>query len=123
MIDRSLSDDCDKILGALANVFADEGNTRAVAILALGEATIKQTNYDGWDGGQYGYTVYIQIPQQLYWQMKGEQIAIEEDFCKKVQQITRLYSNESIDAFIIATQLQTDPRWRKRPKPLYRVRA
>ena len=38
-----IQEDLDKILHALANRFADEGNTRAVAILAIGKATIKQT--------------------------------------------------------------------------------
>src|SRR5205807_1842874 len=40
-----IQDDLEPLLHALANRFADEGNARAVAILATGKATIKQTGH------------------------------------------------------------------------------
>lgn len=50
----NLPNDLDRILGAMTNLFADDGDARAVAILAMSEATIVETDYDNWDGGQTG---------------------------------------------------------------------
>ena len=98
---------------ALTNLFASDGDTRAVAIIALGKATILQTDYDNWDGGQTGFTVYIEIPQNLYHQLEGKHGEIEETFKEKAKEIVRLYEREWIAGFVITTELVEDPHWRK----------
>jgi hypothetical protein len=108
--------DLEKILGALTNLFASDGNTRAVAILAMGSASIKQTDYDNWDGGQNGYTIYIQVPNTLYDQISSDLQAIEESFKEKSQAIARLYEREWIAGFVITTELVVDPEWREKAK-------
>lgn len=113
---QSLELDLEKVLGALANLFASDGDTRAVAILALGKTSILQTEFDGWDGGQTGFTVYIEIPQNLYHQLEGKQNEIEESFKERSMEIVRLYDREWIAAFVITTELVDDPNWRDKAK-------
>jgi hypothetical protein len=54
---RSFTSDLEMILGAVTRSFTSEGNIAAVALLALSQASIEQTDYDNWDGGTYGYTL------------------------------------------------------------------
>ncbi len=120
MSQDTISADLEKILGAIANLFADDGDARAVAILAAGNATIKQTDYayaDSRDPGEGPvYTVYIQVPQALYSQLRGRQEELETKFREKVREITRLYENEWIAGFVFSTELVNDPQWRERAK-------
>jgi hypothetical protein len=113
---QGLQNDLDKVLGALANLFASDGDTRAIAILALAHATIQETDYDNWDGGQTGFTIYLEIPQSLYHQLKGQQDEIEESFKERAKEISRLYEHEWIVGFVISTELEEDPQWRDRAK-------
>lgn len=111
---ESIEQDLEKILGALTNLMAADGNTQAVKILAAGKASTKETDHDGWNGGQTGYTVYIEIPQHLYYELNGKQNDIEGEFQNRVTEITRLYDGQWIAGFVITTQLVEDPRWREK---------
>lgn len=110
----SIANDYDKILGALANLFATDGDTRAVSILAQATATVRDTEYDNWDGGQTGFTFYLEIPQSLYHRLDGKQGEIEESFKKRSEELSRLYNNEWIAGFVITTELARDPEWREK---------
>lgn len=116
MAKRTLAADLDKVLGALTNIFVSAGDTRAVAILAMSKARIEETDYDGWDGGQTGYTIYLEVPQALYWQLDGKQTEIEGLFKTRAQEIERLYDREWITAFVISTELVNDNKWREKAK-------
>ena len=210
-----IQEDLDKILHALADRFADEGNARAVAVLATGKATIKQTGHaytpplttqlnprQFWEqavsrtddmtadharaataveirapnrvavifsakyqfskaflarperaakleealaavagrrmrlefelaGEPVGsdkltavrdmaegslYTVYIQLPQALYSQLRGTQEELEAEFRERATEITRLYDSEWIEEFVVSAELVEDPKWRDRAK-------
>jgi len=116
MSTTGLEQDLEGILGALANLCADAGDARAVAILAMGKPRIEQTSSDNWNGGQYGYTIYLEVPQTLYYQLEGKQTDLETTLMEKSHEITRLYDRESIDAFVITTELVHDPQWREKAK-------
>lgn len=110
----NLAEDLDKILGALTNLLAASGNAQAVKILANGKATIEQTEFDNWNGGQYGYTIYIQIPQKLYHELDGKHGDIEAAMYESSKELSRLYERDSISAFVITTELVEDPQWREK---------
>jgi hypothetical protein len=61
--------DLESYLYSLSRVFAHKGDTTEVAILADAFAELIQTDYDNWDGGTYGYTLYLRIPTALYAQV------------------------------------------------------
>jgi hypothetical protein len=113
---KTLVPDLEKILGTLASLFSEEGKTREVAVLAMSKARIEQTNYDNWNGGQYGYTVYLEVPETLYTQLVDQHSEVEKILQEKVCNICRLYENEWIDAFVLATELTTDDKWREKAK-------
>lgn len=112
----NLTDDLEKLLAAMARLFAQQGQAREVAILAHARARIEQTNYDNWNGGTYGYTVLLELPAHLYAQLTDEQGKIEKAFHEKAKNLTRMYENEYIEAFTVCTELVDDIGWRDRAK-------
>jgi hypothetical protein len=113
---KGLKADLEKVLATMARLYSDEGAAREVAILALSAATIRQTDYDNWNGGQYGYTIYLEVPDHLYHQLGDEVAAIESSFTERANQVTRLYEDEWVQAFTLATQLTADEDWREKAK-------
>jgi len=111
---NGLEADLDKVLGALANLFASDGDTRSVAILAMSKPRIEQTDYDRWDGGQTGYTIYLEVPQSLYDQIASDLDGIEQSFRDRASAIVRLYEREWVSRFVISTELVVDPQWREK---------
>ncbi len=75
---KSLKDDFDRILGALARAFAQEGRPEEVAILAHSKAEIAESSYDNWNGGTYGYRIELQVPPHLYAQVMTQQERLEK---------------------------------------------
>jgi hypothetical protein len=109
--------DLDKVLGALANLFASDGDARAVAILAMASASVAQTGYESnWNERTYFFTVYLQVPQTLYHQLGTDLESIEEQFKERVREIMRLYTDQWIEKFVITTALEHDPEWREKAK-------
>jgi hypothetical protein len=64
--------DLESCLYGLSRVFAHRGKTTEVSILAEASAELTQVSYDNWDGGTYGYTLYLRIPPSLYAQIANE---------------------------------------------------
>ena len=113
---RNLRDDLEKVLAAMAQLYADEGQAREVAVLALSKATIEQTDYSDENGGLYTHTIYLEIPDTLYHQLGREVAKIEDAFKVKANQVTRMYSDELIEAFAITAELTDDEGWRDKAK-------
>jgi hypothetical protein len=109
----------DGVLGALARVFAGDGDTLGVALLALAKAKIEQTDFDNWDGGQYGYSVYLEVPENLYRQLlavKDEDRDYAKLIAHRLNQLTPQFRNERIDSVSITVELVDDPNWRDKAK-------
>jgi len=70
--------DPEPFLATLAELLANEGETASVAVLANCKAVIKQTDYDNWDGGSHGYSIFLQIPSNLYKQIYDQRELIEK---------------------------------------------
>lgn len=113
---NGLEEDLDKVLSALADMCASAGDTTAVAILAMSTPSIRQTNFDGWDGGQTYFTISLELPQSFYRQLEGRHDEIANTLKERVKDIERLYEREWIDAFEITTELENDPNWRDKAK-------
>jgi hypothetical protein len=116
IMSRTLTNDLEGVLGAIAGILAQDGMAREVAILANSKASILHTDHDNWDGGIDGYTIYLEIPAHLYTQLADKQTEVEELLKLKAQNITRLYPQEWIQAFVITTELPTDDGWREKAK-------
>lgn len=67
-----------------------------VELLSIAQITIEQTEYDNWNGGQYGYTIYFVIDVKTFIDIRDQISNIEdlllESFCFPIRHI----ENETI---------------------------
>lgn len=113
---QGMTEDFEKVLATAANYCAGEGKAREVAILAVSRPRIEQSEYDGWDGGQYGYTVYFEVPSALYGQIAADTSDIEGFLKTLLNQLTPMYPNEGVVKVVLCTELIEDRNWREKSK-------
>lgn len=121
---KSLTDDLEKILNALARMFAEEGKAPEVALLAHSKARIQErvdlpfdsASVDEWTVFTRGYTVYLESPFHLYVQIAGDRDKLEQTLKERATGLARMYEDEYIEAFVIESELPEDDRWRDKVK-------
>lgn len=67
-------------------------------LLRVGSTDIVEEGYDNWNGGQYYYTLYIDIPIELFVEIEDRLEAIEKRILKEVGSLRRGEGNEHITA-------------------------
>src|SRR5450759_4441239 len=71
-------------------------------LLQVGSTDIVEEGYDNWNGGQYYYTLYIDIPIELFVEIEDRLEAIEKRILKEVGSLRRGdEGNEHITAVTI----------------------
>src|SRR5262245_28008717 len=106
--------DTEGMLSTLAELFAHDGAAREVAVLAQAEAEIVATEYDNWNGGTHGFTIYLKIPSSLYVHIYKERESCERDVCAKAKPF--FTDNEWLKAVSIAPIPSEDNKWREKAK-------
>ncbi|WP_243312300.1 hypothetical protein [Fundidesulfovibrio agrisoli] len=116
MRDSNFPDSLDPFLGTLARLFAAEGAAREVAILANARAKVEQTDYDNWDGGTYGYSIYLEIPTALYAQINDVKSEIEQQILAKAGPLMDLYPADWIQHLYILPEIKAADGWQEKAK-------
>src|SRR5262249_55484396 len=116
MAEKGLKADIERVLATMARFFADEGNASQVAILAFSKYKIDQSSYEDRDGGQYGYTISLELPAHLYAKVNHDRQQIENVLTHKANDVTRMFPDEYFDAFRLVSELDDDPDWREKAK-------
>ncbi len=101
----SLTENIGDIVRTLAHILRERGQQLLANILRNANIDIRETNYDNWNGGTYGYTLDLQIPVDLYAEIQENVENLEKDLLSKLKPLLRTYDNESLDAVIIAPKL------------------
>lgn len=98
-------------LATIVRLFALDGSTKEVAVLANSISTVSQTDYDNWNGGRFLYTLYLKIAIPFYAQIQNEIEEIQTNIYNKLNQIvfedSHYYRNVEITA-----KLSDDLNWR-----------
>ena len=59
-------------------------------IISCGDWQIVNTEYDNWNGGTYGYTLYVNLSVKQYSLLSSEQIAeLEKVFSETLNEVTK----------------------------------
>lgn len=114
MVTTSFPDNIESLLATLARLFATDGAAREVAILACSKVKVEQTDYDNWDGGTYGYTVYLEVSTNLYSQIHDEKEAIEKILLDKVRPLMIIYPSDWIQHVYILPEIKGAEGWREK---------
>jgi hypothetical protein len=105
---QNISEDIEDIIRTLAHILREKGNELPVRILTNSTIDIRETNYDNWNGGTFGYTIDLRIPVRLYASLQDNLETIEKDLLSKIKPLTRAYENEYIENVLIAPKLIKD---------------
>ncbi|MGC5328985.1 hypothetical protein [Brevibacillus sp. SYSU BS000544] len=101
----------ESLLATIVRLFALEGSAKEVALLANSKVKIEQTGYDNWNGGIYFYTLFLQIPINLYSQTNDVKEDLQKSICDKINSI--IYEDHcSFEKVQISPLLSNDPNWR-----------
>lgn len=108
----------DSFFQATARHLALQGLRTEVGLLAAGETTLYQSSYDNWNGGCWGWSVDIEVEQQVYVQMGNEQRnTAQARIADAMKDVLKGYSNHYIDQVLLTINLPTaSPEWRKQAK-------
>ena len=101
----SLPENIESIVRTLASVMHDRGEELLVAILQHSSIDIRETSYDNWNGGTYGYTLHLQISVDLFGQTQDNLETIEKKLLAKFKPLTRSYDNEYLENIIISPKI------------------
>ena len=65
-------------------------------LLVNSQITIQQTDYDNWNGGTYGYTIYFEVDVKTFIRVKDRVETIERSLQDRFNLATRHLENENI---------------------------
>ena len=83
--------------------------TKELHLLQTGSTDIVEEEYDNWNNGQYYYTLYIDIPIELFVEIEDRLEAIEKRILKEVTSLRRGAGNEHISAVTIRSAPDSSP--------------
>lgn len=113
---NELTGNLEPLIATMARIFAAEGKAREVAVLASAKPQIEQTDYDNWNGGMYGYSIYLQVPPSIYFQLGEDRETIEKSLLEKSGPILRPFLNEWLKEFLIVPLLSSEQGWQDKAK-------
>ncbi|TDY02858.1 TIR domain-containing protein [Thiohalophilus thiocyanatoxydans] len=97
----------------LSKVYAQEGNKELQEIIVNAQIRIhEESGYDNWNGGMYGHSVYLVLPESLYLRVINQ----KEEYQNRISQDlgkSHNSENEYIDAVILEMEIAEDHDWRK----------
>lgn len=97
-----------KLLFHTVTEIAKADGVDAITDLLLNSiATIQQTSYDNWNGGTYGYTVYLEVDVKIFINIKDNLEETERLIFERFRVGTRHLENESIDKVSIVPKAYT----------------
>lgn len=102
------------LIATLARLFADEGRTKEVAILAHTDAEIIHTG--GFSGGPYYFNLILQIPYRLFCQLKPELDLLKSSISEQTELILKAYPNDVLQEVIITPLMSANDGWQDRAK-------
>lgn len=106
--------DLEGLSNTLAHLFAQQGNTSAVAVLALAQPTLEFVSHDNWDGGTDYHRLVLAVPKTLYAQLGEERIQLEQTILKQVEEIFGTQQYQILNTVKITVQLTSTDKWREK---------
>lgn len=104
--------DANAVAGTLAHIAAAEGNTAAVAVLAVATPRLADSGYDNWNGSTDLLTLFLELPTQLYAQLFRRREKIQDDLLPMLKPIVEAYPGYWASAVSIVPTDNPPDNWR-----------
>lgn len=101
-------------IDTILELIKDEHNSSLKSILqSLTNIYAVETEYDNWNGGQYYYTIYIEIPITTFKQYSQKIIEIEQNIIERIGILIRQHENIHISNVYISPETKRIINWGK----------
>jgi hypothetical protein len=110
---RSLNGNLERLLGTMADLFAQEGRQVEVGVLATCRAD--SNFWTDFETGQDGYSIRMEIPSQLFSQLSEDRTAVEKRLAAQASQVAGV-SQATIVLVQLLPALNDDAEWREKSK-------
>ena len=99
-------------LAMLSKVYRQSGRSDLQAIVVNAKIRVEeQTSYDNWNGGTYGHSVYLTVPESVFPVAIDDVRAAEETLCQDLNRVHRVQS-ESFDSVVLEPDNTALGDWR-----------
>jgi len=105
----------DAVVATLTELFRLQKNQAASEVLDNAKARIEETGYDGLDGGQYYFTLFLDLPLNLFARIEAEVSRLEKLIAKKLPAVLRNTGNTWLSQVAISPVL-AEPKKSAAPK-------
>jgi hypothetical protein len=96
----------DAVVATLTELFRLQKNQAVCVVLENAKARIEETGYDGLDGGQYYFTLFLDLPLNLFAPIEGEVPRLENLIAKKLPTVLRNTGNMWLSKVVICPVLE-----------------
>lgn len=79
----------DAVVATLTELFRHQHNDAACEVLENATARIEETGYDGLDGGQYYFTLFLDLPLKFFARIESDVSQLEKAIAKKLPTVLR----------------------------------
>jgi hypothetical protein len=77
----------DAVVATLLDLFRNQGNHTGCELLENATARIEETDYDQWEGGQYLFTLFLDLPMKVFARIESEVPKMEKLIAGKVEKV------------------------------------
>ncbi len=75
------------VVATLTELFRNQGNHLACEVLENAKARIEETGYDNWDGGQYFFTLLLDLPMKVFAHIESDVPKMEKLIAGKFEKV------------------------------------
>lgn len=105
MQDGPFADQESSIVATLSRIFKTQERNEYVKILDAASPAIEETEYDNWNGGTYYYTLFLEVPVEVFATIESELSKHESEIRAKLQAVVRENGNHILNRVVIRPQL------------------
>src|SRR3954447_17630817 len=116
MNDSTFPLDTDAMLATLVHIFASEGATVEVALLADAEAVIEADWQDRGYSEEWTFLIHLQVPVHLYSQVADDLKGYEKRILERAQPMLKPYPGHYLQGVTIGPLVIAEPDWRDKAR-------
>ena len=100
------------VLSTAISLMRSRGKEDLCQLVLKAEVNVQNTDYDNWNGGTYGYTVFINIPVKVYASLRKDEIEVaEKEIGETLNEVTKGDDNNYFGVQIVPRFTTSDIDW------------
>ena len=100
------------VFSTALSLMQTRGNDKYCQLIQRAEVSVVNSDYDNWNGGTYGYTVYLNLPVKVYASLSKEEVEeAEKELATSLNEAIKGDENSYFNTQIAPRFTQSDINW------------